>query len=207
MEVDAAAAFPALREVLQLVRGVDDPLVISIVPWLAAALLVERLPAEQVARLGGAIATIEGRSTAIGGRTAIDIFGAPHDRAVLTQAVTAARETLGQDAFAAADAAGRALSHAEIVDELLAMLEVGEVAQPPVLGVGQTRQPDSLISPREREVLALVVAGRPNKEIAEALFISPYTVKAHVASLLTKLDADNRAQLAVTAMRRGLLAD
>jgi non-specific serine/threonine protein kinase len=207
MEVDAAAAFPALREVLQLVRGVDDPLVISIVPWLAAALLVDRLPAEQVARLGGAIATIEGRSAAIGGRTAIDIFGAPHDRAVLTQAVTAARETLGQDAFGAADAAGRTRSFAEIVDELLAMLEDRELALAPVLRVGQTRQPDGLISPREREVLALVVAGRSNKEIAEALFVSPFTVKAHVASLLTKLDADNRAQLAVIAMRRELLTD
>lgn len=47
----------------------------------------------------------------------------------------------------------------------------------------------------------------PNNEIAKALFISPFTVEAHVASLLTKLDADNRAQLAVIAIERGLLAD
>jgi predicted ATPase/DNA-binding CsgD family transcriptional regulator len=206
MEVDAPAAFAALREVLQLARGVDDPLVISIVPWLAAVLLVERLPAEQVARLGGAIATIERRSAALGGRTAIEIFGAPHDSAVLAQAVATARETLGEAAFATAAAAGRTLSLAEIVDELLAVVEAGEVV-PAVLGTGQIRQPVGPISPREREVLALVVAGRSNKEIAEALFISPFTVKAHVASLLTKLDADNRAQLAVIAMQRGLLAD
>ena len=54
-------------------------------------------------------------------------------------------------------------------------------------------------------MLALVVAGRSNKEIAEALFVSPFTVKAHVASLLTKLDADNRAQLVAIAMQRELL--
>ena len=58
-----------------------------------------------------------------------------------------------------------------------------------------------------RDLLALVVEGRSNKEIAEHLFISLFTVKAHVASLLNKLDADNRAQLAVIAMQRGLLAD
>jgi predicted ATPase/DNA-binding CsgD family transcriptional regulator len=206
-EVDPPAAFAALREVLQLVRGVDDPLVISVVPWLAAVLLVERLPAEEVARLGGAIAAIEGRSAAIGGRTAIDIFGAPHDRAVLADAVAAARETLGEAAFTMADTAGRTLSSVEIVDELLAVLQEGELAPMPVLGTAQSKQPDSLISPREREVLALVVAGRSNKEIAEALFVSPFTVKSHVASLLTKLDAENRAQLAVIAMQRGLLAD
>ena len=202
VEVDAPAAFAALREVLQLVRGVDDPLVISIVPWLAAVLLVERLPAEHVARLGGALARIERRSAAIGGRTAIDIFGAPHDRAVLAQAVDRARQTLGEAAFAAADAAGHTLSFAELIDELLAALEEGA----PVLGTGQSKPPDGLISPREREVLALVVAGCSNKEIAESLFVSPFTVKAHVASLLSKLDADNRAQLAVIAMQRGLLA-
>ena len=58
-----------------------------------------------------------------------------------------------------------------------------------------------------RDVLALVVEGRSNKEIAEHLFISLFTVEAHGASLLNKLDADNRAQLAVIAMQRGLLAD
>jgi DNA-binding NarL/FixJ family response regulator len=58
-----------------------------------------------------------------------------------------------------------------------------------------------------RDVLALVVEGRSNKEIAEHLSISLFTVEAHVASLLNKLDADNRAQLAVIAMQRGLLAD
>jgi DNA-binding NarL/FixJ family response regulator len=89
----------------------------------------------------------------------------------------------------------------------MAVLEGGERALAPVLGTGQTKPADSRISPREREVLALVVAGRSNKGIAEALFVSLPTVKSHVGSLLTKLDADNRAQLAVIAMQRRLLAE
>ena len=51
----------------------------------------------------------------------------------------------------------------------------------------------------------LVAEGRSNKAIAAALFVSPNTVKTHVASLLTKLGADNRAQLAIIAAQRGLL--
>ena len=127
-------------------------------------------------------ATQEERS-AIGHRSLVEGVS-PHQRLVLARALAA--------------------TFVELVDELLASLE--EPAPQRVLKADQSRQPDGLISPREREVLALVVAGRSNKEIAAELFISPFTVKAHVASLLTKLDADNRAQLAGIAMRRGLLA-
>jgi DNA-binding NarL/FixJ family response regulator len=64
---------------------------------------------------------------------------------------------------------------------------------------------DSLISPREREVLALVAEGRSNKAIAEVLYVAPSTIKTHVTSLLTKLEADNRAQLAAIAAQRALV--
>jgi DNA-binding NarL/FixJ family response regulator len=55
------------------------------------------------------------------------------------------------------------------------------------------------LSPREQEVLALVAEGHSNRAIAEALFVSPNTVKTHVASLLRKHDASSRAQLAALA--------
>jgi DNA-binding NarL/FixJ family response regulator len=61
------------------------------------------------------------------------------------------------------------------------------------------------LSPREFDVLRLVVEGRSNKQIAEALFIAPSTVKTHVASLLNKLDAETRTQLVARARERGLL--
>ena len=57
---------------------------------------------------------------------------------------------------------------------------------------------------REREVLSLVVEGKDNNEIAAELVISAETVKTHVSSILAKLNADNRVQAAVQAVRAGL---
>jgi DNA-binding NarL/FixJ family response regulator len=63
----------------------------------------------------------------------------------------------------------------------------------------------SPLSPREQEVLQLVAAGLPNKAIARELGISDHTVKFHVSSLLTKLDAGSRTEAVTVATRRGLL--
>lgn len=60
------------------------------------------------------------------------------------------------------------------------------------------------LSPREREVLVEVAAGRSNAEIGAALFMSEATVKAHVTHLLTKLQRSNRVQLAILAHDAGL---
>jgi DNA-binding NarL/FixJ family response regulator len=46
-----------------------------------------------------------------------------------------------------------------------------------------------------------VAEGRSNKSIAETLFVSPNTVKTHVAALLTKLEVETRVQLAALAVR------
>jgi len=61
------------------------------------------------------------------------------------------------------------------------------------------------LSEREREVLSLLVEGLSNPEIAAQLFISPNTVKAHMRSLMTKLAANDRVQVAVKALRAGLI--
>ncbi len=61
------------------------------------------------------------------------------------------------------------------------------------------------LTPREREVLALVGGGRSNGEIAEQLVLSPLTVKTHVARLFSKLEARDRAQLVVAAYESGLV--
>lgn len=60
------------------------------------------------------------------------------------------------------------------------------------------------LTSREREVLSLIVEGRENNEIAAELVISPETVKTHVSSILEKLEAQNRVQAAVAAVRAGL---
>ncbi len=61
------------------------------------------------------------------------------------------------------------------------------------------------LTERELEVLALIVEGLSNPEIAEKLVITRATAKAHVHSILQKLYVDDRTQAAVTAMREGLV--
>ncbi|HEY6738594.1 MAG TPA: response regulator transcription factor, partial [Actinopolymorphaceae bacterium] len=67
--------------------------------------------------------------------------------------------------------------------------------------------PDSLrvLTPREREILAMVATGMTNDEIAERLYLSTLTVKTHVNRTMTKLGARDRAQLVVIAYRTGLV--
>ena len=60
------------------------------------------------------------------------------------------------------------------------------------------------LSPREREVLALLAGGSTNREIAERLYLSPHTVKDHTSSLYKKLQVRNRAEAVQRAERLGL---
>ena len=61
------------------------------------------------------------------------------------------------------------------------------------------------LSEREFEVLKFIVMGKSNTEIAEELFISVHTAKAHVCSILQKMSVDDRVQAAVKAVRQGLV--
>ena len=65
---------------------------------------------------------------------------------------------------------------------------------------------DRTLSGREREVLQLIAAGMPNKQIARALGISPHTAKFHVAGVLQKLGAASRTEAVSTGVRRGLVS-
>ena len=61
------------------------------------------------------------------------------------------------------------------------------------------------LSPRELEVLTLIVDGLSNQQISDRLFISLPTTKTHVRNILNKLAVDDRTQAAVHAMRRGIV--
>jgi two-component system, NarL family, response regulator len=61
------------------------------------------------------------------------------------------------------------------------------------------------LSEREHQVLEYVANGRSNKEISKILFISENTVKAHMKSILTKLDATGRTEAVAIAIKRGLI--
>ena len=60
------------------------------------------------------------------------------------------------------------------------------------------------LSPREREIVALLGSGASNKEIADRLFLAEGTVKNHVTNILTKLDVRDRTQAAIRARQLGL---
>lgn len=75
----------------------------------------------------------------------------------------------------------------------------------PIAKILQSRMPDSDLSPREREVLTLIVAGRSNKEIAAELGISRATVKFHVSVIFSRMGVEDRTQAAVAALQRGLV--
>lgn len=66
-------------------------------------------------------------------------------------------------------------------------------------------QQGPVITPREREILALIAQGRANKEIAAELGNAEDTVKRHISNILEKFDVSDRAQATAEAIRRGIV--
>jgi two-component system, NarL family, response regulator LiaR len=91
--------------------------------------------------------------------------------------------------------AGEALLHPAVTARVMRELTESEPAA--------AAEPDGGLTAREREVLALVARGLPNKLIARELGIAEKTVKTHVSSILAKLGVSDRTQAALLAVRRG----
>jgi DNA-binding CsgD family transcriptional regulator len=115
------------------------------------------------------------------------------------QDVAATRAELGEAAFAAAWAEGRALRLEEAVAE--AMATASPVATPATAGEAA---PGPLTG-REREVAGLVARGLTSRQMAAALSISPNTAERHVENILNKLGLNSRAQVAAWAVAHGLM--
>jgi DNA-binding NarL/FixJ family response regulator len=76
------------------------------------------------------------------------------------------------------------------------------------VGVSLTEEapvPESLLTPREQEVLRLVAQGGSNRDIAADLFISAKTVSVHVSNILGKLGVSTRGEAAAAAHRLALI--
>lgn len=98
-------------------------------------------------------------------------------------------------------AAGEALIEPSITRRLIETF----VAARPGVPAGDAARGIDQLTDREREILTLVARGLNNDQIGERLFISPATVKTHLARIMAKLDAHDRAQLVVRAYESGLV--
>ena len=77
--------------------------------------------------------------------------------------------------------------------------------RPPGMATATVREPRDLgLSPRQGEVLRMLIEGKPNKLIARELDMSESTVKTHLAAVFRKLEATSRTQAVVAAARLGL---
>jgi non-specific serine/threonine protein kinase len=185
---DLDVARERYRESLALAQERGDPRLTTDALEGLAGLTAARGQAERATRLHGAAAALREQ---LGGAVV------PWEHPSRERDLAAARAALGPAAFSSAWAAGAALPLAAAVAEALADVTVtADDAQDLTSVAGLT--------PREVEVLRLLAQGRSNREIGEALFISPRTVNFHVTNLLAKLALDSRAKAAAFAVRRGL---
>lgn len=124
---------------------------------------------------------------------------------------TAIRSVNAGDAWLDSAIASRVLKHysSEPImpqrEKSAAVEEKKQTSQPSHTSQPMDRPLVEPLSPRELEVLTLIVDGLSNQEIADKLIISLATAKTHVRNILNKLAVDDRTQAAVHAMRRGLV--
>lgn len=182
---DASRALALYREALDLGLTYPGTRVVTEVVEAVGIMAAAAGMAERTARLLGAAGAQRDRLGLL--------YVVKEDRAAVERAVSAARSALGEDAFAAAWAAGRALNPSQAVSEATA----------PITARHESRS--GLLSPREVEVLRLVAAGMTNPAIAAALFLSVRTVENHVAHIMAKLGVRTRtAAVAAAGLDDGL---
>ncbi|HYI25547.1 MAG TPA: tetratricopeptide repeat protein [Thermomicrobiales bacterium] len=156
---------------------------------LVRCLEASALAAEATGKLDTCVHLL-GAATAIRGE--LVPLQPPVDTADVAAARNRARSALGSGAFDASRMAGASFSRDRAIDVAIALL-------------GSRSSADAILSPREREVLRLVAHGASNQQIADALYITLRTVKAHVTSILTKLDLPSRAAVVAYAHRNDLV--
>lgn len=164
----------------------------SLLAGLSAVAVVLGQP-ERAARLLGAADTLRERIGAV-------VY--PRDRAVLEQCQIRLRAELDDETFARLRLDGSLWSPDQLLTEARAILETSAIASS--LERASAAGPFGL-TPRELEVLRLLVEGRSDSQIAEQLFISRRTVTTHTSSIFGKLDVAGRAEAAAVAVRRGIV--
>jgi DNA-binding NarL/FixJ family response regulator len=99
----------------------------------------------------------------------------------------------------------KGMAHDELLDAIRSVHAGIRYLPPRVLKSLAERPPGSALSPRELDILRLIVKGLSNKQIAENLGITEGTVKWHVNIVLSRLNVSDRTQAAVAALHRGIV--
>jgi len=93
----------------------------------------------------------------------------------------------------------------ELYQKLPLILRGGRYIAAPFLELMESQQQSLTLTDRERQTLNMVISGKSNREIAEALSISPKTVDKHRTSLMQKLEVHSLAELMAYALKHGLI--
>ncbi|MGI8825752.1 MAG: LuxR C-terminal-related transcriptional regulator [Chloroflexota bacterium] len=192
---DARRALRLFRESLMLFRDQGDQRGIAdCLDGLAGVLAAMKHPQAPATRFQAA-ARLLGASEAL--RKAIGATVWPANAADYERTLSVVRGRLDQSAFAAEWSAGRALPLERAIEEALATDSPGEPF---------ADEAGLELTPREREVAALVAQGLTNRQIGAALFITEGTARLHVKHILQKLGFTSRAQVAGWMVAQGLAA-
>jgi predicted ATPase/DNA-binding CsgD family transcriptional regulator len=194
---NAEVALPYLRDGLAEYRALSDRTGIAeVVEGMAELTAIRGDP--------GRGATLLGAASAL--RAAAGAPVALNDRPHYEEVLRSIRRQLGP-AFDGCWQTGRALS----LDEASALVDDQDSDQRPELRpvVASGERPQAVakldLTPRQLDVLRLLVEGKPDAEIAKDLFIGTRTVQTHLANLYTKLGVNSRAAAAAHAVREHLI--
>ncbi|MGD1073291.1 MAG: response regulator transcription factor [Bryobacteraceae bacterium] len=99
----------------------------------------------------------------------------------------------------------KGMPHDDLLDAIRRVRAGSQVLPQSVKDTIANRLPSSALSPRELQILELIVKGLSNKQIADKLGITEGTVKWHVNAILGRMNVSDRTQAAVAALNRGLV--
>jgi len=97
----------------------------------------------------------------------------------------------------------KGLSH-EVIFHALRKIQEGSIFLPERVNRTLQSRSNERLTTRERQVLSLIVAGKSNREIGEALNIKEASVKSHINLILSRMQVSDRTQAVVAALKRGL---
>ena len=105
----------------------------------------------------------------------------------------------------AAGALMKTSDESEIISSIRTVAAGGHAVSDEIKRLMAESPPAPELTPRQLEILNSMSHGYSNAEIAQVFGISEFSVREHVANIMTKLDASNRAEAVATALRKGLL--